>query len=345
MGFLDRFKKNKTIESYPVDKEPIDPYTGELINISNLVPVATFTYEDGKQTRLIKTKIIKHEEGGTIYLGAEDYVCFEVPASIPIEKIESIGLLESLAHSGAFSNLDSKVYTHLGRFDDKFLRLVPPNPNVLAYVDRNLNPLMQEELTQRRMQIEREQRLCEQKYRESLKIDNNGDYMKRRREQLAKRRLDPSITRVSGNEYNMNDPETGEIIFLKNIEVMCEDIRHRDNTAPTTLYSARVSYKSNPDDEILINEGSIISFELTGTIQDTINRRNPQEIQKLRELFSESHVDSKTVPNRLSFIGRLKEQRGFGFQIEQGTNAVLKFVDEQSRTEKYLPKHYQFEHE
>lgn len=343
MGFLDRFKKNKEADFCPVHKELIDPDTRELINFSALIPVATFTYEDGRQTRLIRTKVIKHEkEDDTIYLGTGNHVCFEVPYSIPVDKIESMGLLESLARSRAFSNLNPNAYTHLGRFDDQFLQRLPPTPSMLNYVDRNLNPQVQQEMEQRKNQIQREQALRQQRYKQSLHWENDGEYERRRREILEKRKADPSITPIGKNEYRMNDPNTGELIFLKNLEVMSTNIRHHDNSRPTTLYSARVIYKSNLEDAFFINEGSPVSFELTGSIQDVINRRNLQETQKLRELFSESHIQANSDPDRLSFIGRLKDQGRFGFQIEQGTHAVLTFVEEYSKEEKYLPKQKQF---
>lgn len=119
--------------------------TDEQWQIFKLQIHVLFDYGQGKGcTALIKGRVLKTSNNEKINYSADaDYICFEVPEEIPIDKLQEFGILECIEKKGALNNLEKDRYNYLGRLkqqdDDKTFILEEPEQSIIGYVHRKLD--------------------------------------------------------------------------------------------------------------------------------------------------------------------------------------------------------------
>ncbi len=148
MGLLDIFNKKKdNNQNKDVRTQTHTNYAIEFPNSDmqlEFYDIKMYNQVDyGKElSNLFTARIQQVDENLTMMLDQGDFICFEIPENMTIEKMFKARLLEGMLQIGRFNGLDKGRYNHVGRIkqkEDGTFTIQEPTDSVMNYVRTNLD--------------------------------------------------------------------------------------------------------------------------------------------------------------------------------------------------------------
>lgn len=325
MGVFKKIENEEKKQGNEKEKYTLfNPINEKKVKIYEMKEDQIVNYGNDMKTKIITAKVVGDigEETQT----SEQLVCFEIPEYMKKEELYENGVLNVLTYNGAFYNLKKEEYNHIGRISEFAennhtgygYAIEPPTGVVLNYVKRSLNRKSNGIISSSK----------EKKELYSIPNGYTKEGIRSRQESVKY-----YIQQEGENSYTVKDPNSGETIILKNVNIV-SNINH-SNGERSTLYTCKRITGGN------LGNSKNVSFELPMNIGNIAKSGNENQIKKLVELVSDQNVANycadhtkKGTNKNLTFIGNL-QYTGEEYQVTDGASQVLGYVDELSNILKF----------
>ena len=310
---------------------------GKEVVLFRLEKTHNVHHSNKEDTSLVIARILKHNEGDTMFFESSYYIAFEVPSGYEIDDKIASTVIRQYIQQYQESN---RTY-YLGR-----LRQYENGDYVFADKSKSIEDLVQKQVEKDiqnfeeqmlREQQKREEQTKQERYRDSLKV---GSYEKEVNKIKATRKSNPWLRKVyqyqlrNGKvlrDYDGINVDTGEILRIRKADKVGA-VKYSDGSK-TYLYSAYLDNTMNETDVELLNgqTGVAVCFELPKRLEDIIDSQNKEGILELLKLFSSPENFLHASEEELKYIGEIrpdekanKKEQSDIYEIKQKVSEMQK---------------------